>query len=533
MDFDPYYKWLAIAPNEQPPNLYRLLGVNLFEADPDVIEMAADQRMAHVRQFQTGPHSELSQRLLNELASARVRLLSPERKAAYDSTLMRQVATPAVVQPYVQPLPPPPDFAESEAALISSRSDSPAADPLGFLTPDTEREPEPSSSWESPPPFRITLAERIARRRPIPNRRRLSPLAIVLLAISPLVAIVLAAVVASNSNLGEDDSQRPPAAHGRVAPTVPPRVLPSQAQSLNGLRSSSPAGGQTSNGAPAPSAGLVKKVNVRNDLPRRGDGAVNDTNPPRGMRIIPPIVKPQDEQVVPDAEVKPEPPAAPTESEHTEPITLKFDKDEIRVQIPIGDVPKESQLELVVLEPAEKVVESKATIKSTQRLLLNKEPRIEVAFEVAKSKPGYCVLKITPWLGNRVKGIPCNLTRMQQMSDNLPGQIQNAQATLDSVNNDIAAWQSHLQSLLNENHGPPGADPTGQIQQQVAIREAKAKLTGLSGRQSGLGRSIDRWTAQVAELPNDMQLVSSLVGTSVRYRIYFVANGQQVEVGKK
>ena len=44
-NFDPYYKWLAIPPEEQPPHHYRLLGVQRFESDPDVIATAADQRM--------------------------------------------------------------------------------------------------------------------------------------------------------------------------------------------------------------------------------------------------------------------------------------------------------------------------------------------------------------------------------------------------------------------------------------------------------------------------------------------------------
>ena len=52
--FDPYYKWLAIPPEEQPPNHYRLLGTKIYESDPDVIETAADLRMTHIRTFQTG-----------------------------------------------------------------------------------------------------------------------------------------------------------------------------------------------------------------------------------------------------------------------------------------------------------------------------------------------------------------------------------------------------------------------------------------------------------------------------------------------
>ncbi len=89
--FNPYYKWLGIPPNEQPANFYRLLGIQTFEADPDVIQAAADQRMAHLRNYQTGQHADLSQRLLNEVAAARVGLLNPAKKAAYDKQLRAKV----------------------------------------------------------------------------------------------------------------------------------------------------------------------------------------------------------------------------------------------------------------------------------------------------------------------------------------------------------------------------------------------------------------------------------------------------------
>jgi len=80
--FDPYRKWLGIPPEETaPPHHYRLLGLAIYEDDPDVIESAADQRMAHVRTFQSGRFSQISQRILNELATAKVCLLSTENKA--------------------------------------------------------------------------------------------------------------------------------------------------------------------------------------------------------------------------------------------------------------------------------------------------------------------------------------------------------------------------------------------------------------------------------------------------------------------
>ncbi len=90
-EFDPYYKWLAIPPRDQPPNHYRLLGVETFEPDADVIANAADQRMAHLRVFKTGEHVADAQRLLNEIATARTCLLNPERKLEYDEGLREEL----------------------------------------------------------------------------------------------------------------------------------------------------------------------------------------------------------------------------------------------------------------------------------------------------------------------------------------------------------------------------------------------------------------------------------------------------------
>ena len=86
-NFDPYHKWLGIAPKDQPANYYRLLGIDIFESDPNVIANAADQRMGHIRSFQTGKNSDLSRRVLNEIAKARLCLLKAQRKEAYDQKL--------------------------------------------------------------------------------------------------------------------------------------------------------------------------------------------------------------------------------------------------------------------------------------------------------------------------------------------------------------------------------------------------------------------------------------------------------------
>ncbi|HUE70783.1 MAG TPA: hypothetical protein VMP01_07825 [Pirellulaceae bacterium] len=92
MVFDPYHQWLGIPPAEQPPNHYRLLGIALLESSATVIANAADRQMTHVRTFQSGPHAAHSQQLLNELAAARVTLLTPETKHAYDRQLLAQTA---------------------------------------------------------------------------------------------------------------------------------------------------------------------------------------------------------------------------------------------------------------------------------------------------------------------------------------------------------------------------------------------------------------------------------------------------------
>ena len=90
--FDPYHRWLGISPKDQPPNHYRLLGIDRFEGDPEVIRDAAEQRIGHVRRYQLGKHQATSQRILNELAAAKACLLNPEKKTAYDTQLREKTA---------------------------------------------------------------------------------------------------------------------------------------------------------------------------------------------------------------------------------------------------------------------------------------------------------------------------------------------------------------------------------------------------------------------------------------------------------
>lgn len=85
--FDPYHKWLGISAKDQPANHYRLLGLDLFEADAEVIESAAMRQMSHVRSFAIGKYGDVSQSILNEIAKAKLTLIQEESKKAYDRKL--------------------------------------------------------------------------------------------------------------------------------------------------------------------------------------------------------------------------------------------------------------------------------------------------------------------------------------------------------------------------------------------------------------------------------------------------------------
>jgi len=89
--FDPYHRWLGISPKDQPPDHYRLLAIDRFEQDPDVIADAADRQMAYLRTHQAGRNAQLATKLLNEVAAARVTLLSAQRRPAYDRQLQEQL----------------------------------------------------------------------------------------------------------------------------------------------------------------------------------------------------------------------------------------------------------------------------------------------------------------------------------------------------------------------------------------------------------------------------------------------------------
>ena len=146
--FDAYQRWLGIPPEEQPPNHYRLLGVEFFEDRAEIIEQAAQRRTAHIRTFQVGPNAELCRKLLQEVAAARLCLLKPDKKAAYDEFLRsRQSNQPGAAHAPAKTASPPPfpvavtesGPADVELGELAEAAESPSSDPGESATCPTRR----------------------------------------------------------------------------------------------------------------------------------------------------------------------------------------------------------------------------------------------------------------------------------------------------------------------------------------------------------------------------------------------------------
>lgn len=96
---DPYHRWLGIAPKHQPADHYRLLGLERFEDDLEVIRDAAERQMAHVRRYQLGEHSALSQTILNELAAARACFVGSPEESRIGPAAARRTGTAGATKP--------------------------------------------------------------------------------------------------------------------------------------------------------------------------------------------------------------------------------------------------------------------------------------------------------------------------------------------------------------------------------------------------------------------------------------------------
>ena len=133
-DFDPYYKWLGISPDERLPTHYRLLGLIAFESDPEVIEAAADRVMSYLQEVSTGAEMARAQKLLGEVSRARLCLLNAGKKAAYDEKLRARLAA-----------------IEADKTL---RSDAASSGAVSELQGEDSLSPIESDLFDKPPPLK-------------------------------------------------------------------------------------------------------------------------------------------------------------------------------------------------------------------------------------------------------------------------------------------------------------------------------------------------------------------------------------------
>ena len=93
-ELDLYHEWLGISPDERPVSKYRLLDLQDFEEDAETIDSAVMRQTMHLRTMQSGQHANLVAKLLNEVSAARITLLDPAKKSAYDEQLRSQQSAP-------------------------------------------------------------------------------------------------------------------------------------------------------------------------------------------------------------------------------------------------------------------------------------------------------------------------------------------------------------------------------------------------------------------------------------------------------
>ncbi len=191
--FDPYHKWFGIPPSQQPPTHYRLLGLEPFEPDREVIDAAANQRIAYLQDIAAGPHGDASQRLLNEVAAARRSLLNPKTKKVYDEQLQQSVAT--------DPAPP----KESDMAIGAA-----------FAFDDDLPEVKPKDR-PAPPKAKN---QRALPRKSAPKTRNQRALPWIIGAAIALPIIIIAIIVAVVSG----DSKSPETPVAKTQPVPPPKA---------------------------------------------------------------------------------------------------------------------------------------------------------------------------------------------------------------------------------------------------------------------------------------------------------------------
>jgi len=104
-DFDPYQQWFDIESDGHPIDHYQLLGLKRFESSVTEIENAVASRAEFLQALSMGQYVHQAQRILNEVARARICLINSDRKSAYDAKLQEYDSQAISAQPVPMAIP--------------------------------------------------------------------------------------------------------------------------------------------------------------------------------------------------------------------------------------------------------------------------------------------------------------------------------------------------------------------------------------------------------------------------------------------
>ncbi|HVA47231.1 MAG TPA: hypothetical protein VNH11_12760 [Pirellulales bacterium] len=140
---NPYRDWLGVESPSATPSYYDLLGLPPLESDTAKIAAAFQRQSQRLSPHLSGGDSDAAQRLLAELAEARMTLLTPTAKRAYDQALAsRYQSSPE------SPRPPVPAAASGPGPLLPPAASAPASAGLG--TPGYQQPAAPAYGGYAP-----------------------------------------------------------------------------------------------------------------------------------------------------------------------------------------------------------------------------------------------------------------------------------------------------------------------------------------------------------------------------------------------
>lgn len=143
MPEDLYSAWLKIPPGVRPPDHYALLGLPRFCNDLEKIDAATQQRLDALDRYALHPDlvkRDACQQMMNEVARARVVLINPQKRRAYDLTFPPAEAPTART-------------AEARGEFVPAARGAPFAPAAPFAQPMPFAQPAPFAEAVSAAPF--------------------------------------------------------------------------------------------------------------------------------------------------------------------------------------------------------------------------------------------------------------------------------------------------------------------------------------------------------------------------------------------